>query len=488
MFTKFGRLMRCKVADPGTVTGAGGGVKEPVDTAEKAMKLLHDLTKAVQDDGIEKEKFVEVMGELRDEIKELRLREQSKMRFDSGATKAMIRGDIRKAFLVPTQDEQIKELQNLSDDIHIVDGILGYTQKAQNYGGMKSLDLYRDWESAYGEFAKAMDTATAGEGLEWVPDAGMSAEMQYAVELEARVYTLFPPFEMPQSPFKWPLRTNVGQAYRATENTDLDSLTKAKKSEVGTGQQAFDAEDIMGRVGYSGQLDMRSIVAMLPEIKAALAIAHANAKDGACIDGQITAVIDTGDSPAANSWDVRNLWDGIRYYTSAGVNNKLVDLGSAWNVEGLNSVRKLLGKAGMKPAECAWIPGISSYYNLLTIKDDQNNNVVLPLEAYGGAATILTGELGKIYGIPIVPSEYIREDLNASGIYDGVTETKTVLPIVHRKSWKFGTFGPLTVRSSDEIHMESFMTVVVTHEAGDFQSMFAASVQVGAATGYNVAP
>jgi hypothetical protein len=451
------------------------------------MKKLSELTKAVQDDTITREKFVEVMGEVQDSIKELRLDAQNKMRYDVGATKAIARGDIRKAFLVHTEDPQVKALQELSDDIHIVDGILGYTQKAQGYGGMKSLDLYREWEQSYGEFSKAMDTATAGEGLEWVPDAGMSAEMQYAVELEARVYTLFPTFEMPQSPFKWPLRTNVGQAYRAVENTNLDSLTKAKKSEVGTGQAPFDAEDIMARVGYSGQLDARSIVAMLPEIKAALVVAHANAKDKAIIDGQITAVIDTGDSPAADSWDVRNLWDGIRYYTSAGVNNKLVDLGSAWNVEGLNSVRKLLGKAGMKPAECAWLPGISEWYNLLTIKDSAGAQVVMTQERYP-QATLVTGQLGTLYGIPIVPTEFVREDLNAAGIYDGVTETKTVLPIVHKKSWKFGTFGPLTVRSSDEIHMESFTTVVVTHEAADFQAMFAASVQVGAATGYNVAP
>jgi hypothetical protein len=461
-------------------------IKEPV-TAETAMKKLSELTKAVQDDTITREKFVEVMGEVQDSIKELRLDAQNKMRYDVGATKAIARGDIRKAFLVHTEDPQVKALQELSDDIHIVDGILGYTQKAQGYGGMKSLDLYREWEQSYGEFSKAMDTATAGEGLEWVPDAGMSAEMQYAVELEARVYTLFPTFEMPQSPFKWPLRTNVGQAYRAVENTNLDSLTKAKKSEVGTGQAPFDAEDIMARVGYSGQLDARSIVAMLPEIKAALVVAHANAKDKAIIDGQITAVIDTGDSPAADSWDVRNLWDGIRYYTSAGVNNKLVDLGSAWNVEGLNSVRKLLGKAGMKPAECAWLPGISEWYNLLTIKDSAGAQVVMTQERYP-QATLVTGQLGTLYGIPIVPTEFVREDLNAAGIYDGVTETKTVLPIVHKKSWKFGTFGPLTVRSSDEIHMESFTTVVVTHEAADFQAMFAASVQVGAATGYNVAP
>jgi hypothetical protein len=492
LFRKFGKLMRCKTVDPETVVGAGGGVvdppiKEPV-TAETAMKKLSELTKAVQDDKITKEKFIEVMGEVQESIKELRLDAQNKMRYDVGATKAIAGGDIRKAFLAHTKDPQVKALQDLSDDIHIAHGILANSKKVQNYDGMKSLPMYAEWEQSYGQFAKAMDTATAGEGLEWVPDAGMSAEMQYAVELEARVYTLFPTFEMPQSPFKHPLRTSVGQAYRAVENTNLDSLTKAKKSEVGTKQATHDAEDIMARVGWSGQLDMRAVVAMLPEIKKALVVAHANAKDQACIDGQITAVIDTGDSPAANSWDVRNLWDGIRYYTSAGVNNKLIDLGSAWNVEGLNSLRKLLGKAGMKPLECAWIPGISSYYNLLTIKDNQNNNVVLPLEAYGGAATILTGELGKLFGIPIVPSEYIREDLNASGIYDGVTETKTVLPIVHRKSWKFGTFGPLTVRSSDEIHMESFTTVIVTHEAADFQAMFAASVQVGAATGYNIAP
>ena len=492
MFTKFGRFMRCKTVDPETVIGAGGGVvdpplKEPV-TAETAMKLLHDLRKDVQDDKITKEKFIEVMGEVQESIKELRLNAQSKMRFDSGATKAIARGDIRKAFLTPTKDEQVKALQELSDDIHIVDGMLGYTKNVQNYGGMKSLDLYRQWEDAYGEFAKAMDTAEAGAGLEWVPDAGMSAEMQYAVELEARVYPLFPSFEMPQSPFKWPLRTDVGQAYRAVENTNIDSLTKVTKTTVGTGQRNFDAEDIMARVGYSGQLDARSIVAMLPEIKAALAIAHANAKDQAVIDGQITAVIDTGDSPAGTAADVRNLWDGIRYYCSAGVNNKMVDLGSAWNAEGINSIRKMLGKTGMKPAELAWIPGISTYYNLLTIKDSQNNNVVLPLEAYGTAATILTGELGKLYGIPIVPSDYIREDLNVSGIYDGVTETKTVLPIVHKKSWKFGTFGPFTVRSSDEIHMESYMSVVVTHEGGDFQAMFAASTQVAAALGYNIAP
>ncbi|MCK4511520.1 hypothetical protein KAW64_07270 [bacterium] len=490
---KFGRLMRCRTADPGTAVGAGGGtgVESPLKgapSAETAMKLLHDLTEAVQKDGLEKEKFIEVMGEVQESIKALRLDAQSKMRFDLGATKEMARGDVRKMFLTHTSNERLKGLQELSDDVHIVDGILGNTKRVDNYGGMKSLEIFQQWDGAYTDFMKAMDTAESGGGAEWVPGASLSAEMQYAVELEARIFTLFPTFEMPQSPFKWPLRTGVGTAYRAVENTNLDSLTKVTKSSLGTDDVTFDSEDIMARVGYSGQLNERAIVAMLSQIKIALVVAHANTKDEGVIDGQITAVIDTGDSPAGTPADGRNLWDGIRYYCSAGVNNKMVDLGSAWNVEGLNSVRKKLGKAGLRPGELAWIPGISTYYNLLTIKDNQNNNVVLPVEAYGSAATILTGELGKLFGTPIVPTDYIREDLNASGIYDGVTETKTVLPIVHTKSWKFGTFGPFSVRSSDEIHMESYMSVVVTHEGGDFQAMFPAATQVAAAIGYNVAP
>ena len=494
MFTKFGRLMRCKTADPGTVVGAGGGksvVTTPsseVTTAEEAMQKLHDLTEAVQNDTIEKEKFIEVTTELLGEIKELRLRASSKMRFSADATRHILRGGMKAAMLAPTKDENLKVLQELSDDIHIVDGILGYGRKAvKEYGGYKSLRLTAGFDRLYDDFSKTMDTAEAGAGAEWVPSATLSAEMQYAIELEARVAPLFPSFQMPQDTFNYPIRTSVGEAYRATEQTDITSLTKAKRTKLGTQKTLFDAEKLMGRIGYTGELNEDAIVAMMPEIKKALIIAHANAKDEGVIDGQPGGTIDTGDDPSGDANDVRMLFDGIRKYCQTNSAVK-VDLGAAWNVEGLNSVRKKLGKAGMRPGELAWIPGVSLFYNLLTIKDDQNNNVVLTLEHYGGAATILTGELGKMFGIPVVPSDYIREDLNATGIYDGVTETKTILPIVHRQSWKWGNYKEIVVRSSDELYMESDVLVVVTRERLDFQDMFAFATQVAAALGYNLTP
>jgi HK97 family phage major capsid protein len=461
---------------------------QELNTPEKALTYLAELTSAIKDDSAERGKALEGIAKVMEAVHALRADMLSKMRFDAGVTKDLIAdGGMRKAMLAPTTDPRLKRLQSLSDDVHIVDGILGYTKKVKHpYGGMKSLDIFGRWDAAQSEFGKAMDTATAAGGAEWVPGAMLSAEMQYAVEIEQKVLSLFPSFVMPHETFNWPILTSLPTAHRKTETTDIDSVTKVTASVAGTSKTQFDAEKFMARIGWSGELEEAAIVAMLPELKKALVLAHAHAKDYATIDGQITSVIDSGDDPSGTATDVRNCWDGIRWYCDDA--STTVDLGSAWTVEGLNSVRKLLGKTGLMPGRLAWIPGISTYYNLLTIKDENDANVMLPVSAYGGAATILTGELGKIYGIPVVPSEYIREDLNASGIYDDVTKTKTVLPIVYRDGWKYGSYGDMQVRASDELYIESDALVVVTRERGDLQYMFADTVQIVAALGYNIAP
>jgi len=240
----------------------------------------------------------------------------------------------------------------------------------------------------------------------------------------------------------------------------------------------------MGFVVWTAEMDEDSIRAMLPELKEALPIAHARAFDYAIIDGQITAVIDTGDDPSGTAADVRNCWDGIRYYCSA--NSTMVDLGSAWTGEGILSVRKKLGVAGIYPDECVWIPSVSNYYSLLSLKDADGAQLVMSMDKVGAAATVLTGQLGVLFGTPVVPSEFIREDLNASGIHDGVTETKTVLPIIHRPGWKIGRYKNVTVQTDKEIKND--VLLIVTRERADFQAMMPYATQCCAALGYNIAP
>jgi len=460
---------------------------ESLTTADAVAKRLSDIQKAIEDETAEKGKAVAGITEAVAAIKDLKADMMDRMRFDSAETRAIGKAGGMKALMrTPTKDAGVKYLQDLSDDIHILDGILGHTKRVSGYGGVKSLPMWPQWDSVSSDFAKLMDTAESGAGAEWVPTDTLSSELLYAIELEAKVSSQFPSFNMPQSPFTWPIIESPGTAYRAVENTDITSLTKATATKLGTKKTQFDAEKIMGRIGWSWELDVKSLMAMLPEIKKALARGHANAKDYGVIDGQITAVIDTGDDPSGTATDPRNCWDGLRYYANA--NSKEVDLGSNWDAEGLNSQRKLLGAAGVNPDRCRWFCSIETYYELLTLKDNAGAQLVLAPWLYGPSSTIITGKLGTMYGIPIVPSAYVRTDLNASGIHDGVTETKTVLICAALDAWKFGRFAEIQVRASDELYMESDALVVVSREAGDFQSMFTPSVTVAASVGYNITP
>ncbi len=57
----------------------------------------------------------------------------------------------------------------------------------------------------------------------------------------------------------------------------------------------------------------------------------------------------------------------------------------------------------------------------------------------------MTGTADSIFGIRIVTSSQIREDLNASGVYDGTTVTKGSLLLVHKPSWLVGSRRGFTV-------------------------------------------
>ena len=64
----------------------------------------------------------------------------------------------------------------------------------------------------------------------------------------------------------------------------------------------------------------------------------------------------------------------------------------------------------------------------------------LTAEKAGGRAFagIATGTAPSLFGIPIVPSEFVGENLNASGVYDGSTTTKGSVYLLHLPSWILG--------------------------------------------------
>lgn len=56
------------------------------------------------------------------------------------------------------------------------------------------------------------------------------------------------------------------------------------------------------------------------------------------------------------------------------------------------------------------------------------------VDKYGPQATILSGELGRIYGIRVFSTGVIPTNLNYAGVFDGTTTSQTVALLIHTRS------------------------------------------------------
>jgi hypothetical protein len=56
--------------------------------------------------------------------------------------------------------------------------------------------------------------------------------------------------------------------------------------------------------------------------------------------------------------------------------------------------------------------------------------------ALGSLASNVTGNASPVFGIKPITSQYMREDLNATGVYDGVTTDRTAMLLVHVDRFK----------------------------------------------------
>jgi len=123
---------------------------------------------------------------------------------------------------------------------------------------------------------------------------------------------------------------------------------------------------------------------------------------------------------------------------------------------------------------------VSSYGVLLS---DSN---LLTVDKFGPSATLLNGQVGSLYGVPVIVSEHVRETLNASGVYDGITTTKTYALCVNRGEWAMGLRTPLMVEVDDSIYRETYQRVVVGFMREDFQCITSASTDDATSIGYNI--
>ncbi len=373
--------------------------------------------------------------------------------------------------------EAIRNFQQTVADMQL----FGMMISRNTMSGEEGFQIAREhprFREQYKRVLRAMDTDTSSEGVEWIP-TGVGASLHEKVRAVGKIAPLFMRINLPTNPWKWPLEGADATAYRVAEPTS-DTATKVGASTPGTSAATFDAEIFGARSLFSKSLEADSAIAILPYVQRKLVQAFVNAEERAILDGDTDGTHQDSDTNSAGATDAAWAWDGLRKraLANAGSNGN-----GALTVALLHGIRSAMGKYGMNPADLAFIVGVSSYYDLIA---DSN---VLTVDKFGPNATILNGQLGSVYGVPIIGSEYVRENLNASGVYDAITTTKTYAMVVNRNEWVMGARTPLALETDDSIYRETYQRVVVGFLRQDFQNVNAdGSSADDTAISYNITP
>lgn len=365
--------------------------------------------------------------------------------------------------------ENIEHLQQTSDTLLMLAAAKRCSPTELDYYKAEYLPALRQ--------AGAMDAATTAEGRGYVPTLLSSALIE-RINLELRVASLFPQVDMPSNPFKVPgLPVARQRTSKQVEQTSDTGQTKFSTLVPATRDITLTAAKFAGEILVSRDLEEDAILAMLPFAQSEL-IDYVSADIEDCIlNGDTTATHQ--DSDVTDAKDPRRNWAGLRKLAIAGA--KTDGSAAVASLALARGNRKKMGKYGVIPGDLAHITSINGFLQLLA------DASLITLDKYGPQATVLNGELGKLDGAPLIVSEYVRADLNASGVYDASTTDRSLLLTVNRRGYLIGTRRREMVQVLRELYAESDQDAVIMSVRKAFSPRFTSTTEKTVAVTYNLA-
>jgi HK97 family phage major capsid protein len=300
---------------------------------------------------------------------------------------------------------------------------------------------------------KAFGSTVIGQGDEWVPTA-ISASYIEEYELEKKLAAAFREIPMATNPFQLPVQQGVTKARLVSE------AAAATDANFNTEKLQFDAKKLVEYYILPEELNEDSAPAILELARGEVLAAQIRAVEDAIVNGD-----DSGthmDSDIVSAASNQKAWKGLRKLALAASSTTSFS-GAGVTKAGLDAMRKQMGKYGTSPKELAWVVGPSVYAQMLNIDE------VATLEKFGPQATILTGALAVFRGIPIIVSEFVRENLNASGVYDGTTTNRSVCHLANIRRFYLGLRRPIRVKVQQDARAEYDRWQLVSYQRLDFK-------------------
>lgn len=441
------------------------GSKKLLEETLKLVKGLREEQTALKELGKKQSDKTEAMLQEMFTKREQAIREDVISRFRKGEHLAPSKEDeldevnMKSVLLRKSVDPKVRELMSFNDDVYVISKMMRvHPHQTQ---------IWKQNQAAVNELRKTMNITTSGQGGSWVPTE-FSADLIELMRLELKVGSIFPKITMPTNPYTLPIGTSDMTVYHVAEpSTEATEAGRITASTPGTGALTMSAEKCAGRTVYTEEVNEDSIIPVISYIKENMARKMADAWENILINGDVRTVGNI-DIDVTAATDKKTTQNGLR---RRGIDNSFTVALSTFSLANIRSMRKSMGKWGVNTKDLMFVTGPAGWNAMIGLDE------VTTVEKYGAGATVLTGELGRLDGIPIVVSEHIREDLSTTGRYDATTTDNTTLLLVNTRRWMQGERRKMTLKTFDDIQNDQ--TVLVTTMRQAFISLETSANQNG---------
>ena len=299
--------------------------------------------------------------------------------------------------------------------------------------------------------ANELDYSTqAGYGDEWVPDLWQNSVWEAQRE-ETRIASLFAQVDMPSDPFNLPIEgadPTVSFVPETTAEAELllsGAGNPIPDSKIGTGKVQLDTGKLALRVGISSELVEDSLIPVLPQFSKQATTAIVEMVDNVILNGDATNAatgnINLDDADPADTLGYL-IFNGLRHSALVEATAYATDAGGAGlSLANLRTMRFTL-PAGIynRTKDLAFIVGAEGEKSLLNLDE------VVTMDKLGANATVVTGMIGAIDGIPVISSQYMGlTEADGKISTTGSNNTLGQVVLVYRPNWFVGYRRKITI-------------------------------------------
>lgn len=299
---------------------------------------------------------------------------------------------------------------------------------------------------------KAMSSTGTGTGAELVPE-NLASTLWEDMFLASKIFADLPEMPMTSDPQDFGMLGNMTFA-KGTQNT------AGTAQDLTTADGKLTTTELLAEVNWSYNLDEDAVIAMMPAFRQEAARAGAEYMDLFALNADATDAatgninLDDAD-PADTSYYLSAGQDGIRHAYLVDATGMGGSVGAALDDANLATILNRLGKYALDLNNCRIVPDVATYLTMLSLAS------VKTVDVYGPQATVVTGELAKYRGIPILPSPAMPlTEADGKVSTTAANNTKGQLAAYNRLMWRRGSRRGLTIEIDRSIQKRQMIMVV----------------------------